>query len=274
MKPLHSYPDHRALLRDFYRELKVDQPDMNLGKFARKVGLSQSNLKMIWANKRNLTVSGILKVAQALRLSSSDTEFLEALVLKSQAGTAEEKAYYAKRLAVTKTASRVATVSVGSRQILSDPLLLPLAIYLVDHGEPKDLDAMAEVFGVSREGIRARIEKLKVLRLLSAKSGERLHFSFARFQHVFSQKLYMRKLLEKALVKLETDYETRESLFSSYVLNLAEEDIRSLQAEIKAVMERYMGRPVIVGSKRRIMQGCFQFFGASQPFTAPPGSNC
>jgi len=70
----------------------------SLKAFGKRLGLNESNLRMVLAGKRRLTISNIHRIAEGLKLSHSQRAVFEASVLKDQAQTKSERQFYARKL--------------------------------------------------------------------------------------------------------------------------------------------------------------------------------
>lgn len=91
MKGFFEFTDYRTLLRLILDEKKVTDPQFSIARFAKKIGMSTSLLKMVLTGKRNLSATHLLKVSAALRLTFDETVYLEALLRENDADTEEER---------------------------------------------------------------------------------------------------------------------------------------------------------------------------------------
>ncbi len=92
MKPIFSYIDYRAFLRDYYEEQKKNTRFFSYRYFAKKAGINSPNfLKQIIDSKRNLTDLTIKKFTAALNFNEKEAHFFRRLALFNQAKTAREK---------------------------------------------------------------------------------------------------------------------------------------------------------------------------------------
>ena len=105
MKPIFSYIDYRAFLKDYYEEQKKNTRFFSYRYFAKKAGINSPNfLKQIIESKRNLTDITIKKFITALNLNEKEANFFRHLVLFNQAKTAQEKQeHYAVMLSMMHT---------------------------------------------------------------------------------------------------------------------------------------------------------------------------
>jgi len=92
MKPIFSYIDYRAFLRDYYDEHKRTTRFFSYRYFSQKAGINSPNfLKLVIESKRNLTNPTIEKFTGALKLTEKEARFFRHLVLFNQATALPEK---------------------------------------------------------------------------------------------------------------------------------------------------------------------------------------
>lgn len=89
---LFGYLDYREFLRDAYAALKERTRGFSYRAFSKKAGMSSPNfLKLVIEGKRNLGPESVERFANALDLSTRETEFFRELVAFSQASSPAEK---------------------------------------------------------------------------------------------------------------------------------------------------------------------------------------
>jgi len=94
------YEDYRGYLADLYRHLKATQRGFSHRYFSKKAGFSSPNmLQLVIEGKRNITAKTVGKFVRGLQLNQQEEEFFRALILFSQASTAEEKSQAFARMA-------------------------------------------------------------------------------------------------------------------------------------------------------------------------------
>lgn len=100
MADLFTYLDYRKYLADSFEELKAKHSGFSHRAFARMAGFTSSNfLMLVMQGKRNLSGTGIQKVARALKLKKKEIQFFENLVRFNQSKTDAERNLYYERIA-------------------------------------------------------------------------------------------------------------------------------------------------------------------------------
>lgn len=102
MPDIAQYTDYRRFLQDYYREHKKRSPSFSYQTLAQRAGLkSKGFLHNVLKGKRSLTPANVIGLAQAMRLSVTETEYLEAMVGLNNVTTARQRDhYYAKLIAI------------------------------------------------------------------------------------------------------------------------------------------------------------------------------
>lgn len=250
MKSIFSYQSCQDFLRDAYKDAKVSQASFTIERYASAIGLGGSTLKMILSGKRRLTVSHVHRIAKALKLSRAELGYLEALSLKEGARQGFEKKAHSKKMSRVKKWNKVETVRISERGLLSEPFILPLLIYLQDirrsfDGEltKSELLVLEENFGISRDRILASFNRIKksVARPLTASKLES-HFVIDQVAHQLDQETYVRKWLMEASERVGRNYRSSKDLFNFSTISIAEEDLSSIRADMKEVLNKYLER--------------------------------
>lgn len=95
MADLFEYLDYRKFLKDTFEEKKSAGHGFSHRVFQRIAEFKSTNyLMLVMQGKRNLSSNGIHKVAKALKLKKTETEFFENLVRFNQAASDQEKNFY------------------------------------------------------------------------------------------------------------------------------------------------------------------------------------
>jgi uncharacterized protein (TIGR02147 family) len=89
---IYAYENFREYLRDYYTYEKQYSASFSYRSFSALAGFKSPNfLKLVIDGERNLTLSSIKKVSQALRLSQQESEFFGHLVVLNQASNSGER---------------------------------------------------------------------------------------------------------------------------------------------------------------------------------------
>lgn len=96
---IFEYDNYRLFLKALYDWLKSEKNFFSFRQFSKKAGYRSPNfLKLVIDGKRNISPASIEKFALALKLNKEEINFFRHLVLLNQAGTVEEKKFYASEL--------------------------------------------------------------------------------------------------------------------------------------------------------------------------------
>lgn len=120
MADIFTYLDYRAYLKDVFQEMKDARASFSHRAFARMAGFASSNFVMlVMQGKRNLSSTGIQKVAKGLKLKKAEAEFFENLVRFNQAKTDSEKNFYYERIASNRRYAQAKPLEKGEFEYYS-----------------------------------------------------------------------------------------------------------------------------------------------------------
>ena len=77
---IFEYSNYRSFLKDILSGKQNKSPGFSMRAFALKIGLSQSTLSQVLSGKKNLSWESALRIAEKLKFSPIDTEYLALLV--------------------------------------------------------------------------------------------------------------------------------------------------------------------------------------------------
>jgi transcriptional regulator with XRE-family HTH domain len=256
---VHQHSSTKEFIKSSFVLAKKHNPSLNVERYAKRLGLGVSTLKMILSGKRRPTVYQTLSVARDLRLSSGEIAYLEALSLHEAAKDSWQKAYYAKLLAAKKKDVKVSTIHTSQKKLLSDPIILPLLVYLMGR-KPEEIDyfKLAKELRVSEKRVIELVNYFKANEILLSQSEGQHHVAFDKLSHRVVQKNYQKSLLTDVAGRIDTEYDNPTSLFLSYTFSATEEMLLQLQIDLKNIMTKYMAEDVRNESKIQIAQACFQ----------------
>lgn len=265
---MNSPVSSRDYLGIAFRTAKKSNPHLTIASYADKLGIGSSQLKMILSGKRKLTVHQSLAVAKALHLSEQETYLLETLALRDSAETPWERGYYSRRLERHEQSLPVRTILASDRELLTDPKAMPLLVYLMDLSQRRpslswehiDFRKLGQQFGMEEGRIREWVVRFKDLGLLDVSADGRFHVQFDRMNHKLPQKKYMKRLLEEALKRVDTDYESKASSFIAYAFVTSDEMLARLRNDFRALMDKYLSESPPSEVPRHVSQACFQLF--------------
>jgi uncharacterized protein (TIGR02147 family) len=112
MNNIFSYTDYRKALTDYYLEQKKRFSGFSYQAFAIKAGFpNRGFLHNVISGKKNVSGSGAIKLAQAMKLSTVESDYFENLVSFNQAKNLRERNYFFGKLeAISKSNSGTGTV--------------------------------------------------------------------------------------------------------------------------------------------------------------------
>lgn len=109
MKKIFSYTDYRTLLKDFYKEKKAGKGGYTYRDFSTQAGMNSSSwLLHLIKGTRNLSAATIPKVAKALGLDTTESEYFELLVYFTQAKDSDTRDYFYRKMMRCKRTLKIA----------------------------------------------------------------------------------------------------------------------------------------------------------------------
>jgi uncharacterized protein (TIGR02147 family) len=248
MKSIFYYTLYRTFLKDRLVATKENNPKMNLGVFAKKMGLSQSSLNMILSGQRNLTVENIFSVAKFLKLSPVEHDYFENMVLRDQSeeGTPHRR-YYEVKLKKIRRFAKIENISVTDKTLLSNWRIPALLIYLMDRKrQPSEELSQDEIRHIANriqlpgKEIEKLMQKFFKSGLLSYTSDKQLHIEFDKLSSKISQKNYVSSIHGEFQKRVDEIFDDQNSIYRGFVFSLRKEAIPNFRDDILALYERYM----------------------------------
>lgn len=267
-KAAFSYSTSRDYLKSVFEHLKQHH-QFSMERFAQRINLGPSSLKMILTGKRNLTLSQLHRVGKALKLSSDEMSYLESLILKEKSKSVSEKKFYTNRARVIKENSRLENLLITKKEVLIDPLSLPVLVYLTDFLKPRNLDIdlsveaikeLAIKFGVNTERINQILSLLRSSGVYSRKENfnQETHYVFDKLTHLLNQKKYITSWLEEAKTRIDKDYNNPSAVYNVTTLSIRKEQIPELKRDFANLIEKYLSEGTEDASETQIVQICTQ----------------
>ncbi len=261
MLSVADFTSAQDFLISTFEQAKVLDSKVTVQMYAKRLGMGSSSLKMILSRQRKPTIHQMLTVARNLRLSPSETSYLETLTLKDSAQDDWEIAYYAKSLKAKKKELKLSTMTTSQMSLLTNPLALPVLVDLLE-SKPTGIDfpMLAKRFQSTAEQIKNLVQDLQKSGILNQHTDGHFHVVFDKFGHKPLQKKYLQRLLQEASKKIETDFDRKDSLFTSYVINLTPEMTSQLIMDLKQVLLKYMNEEITDQANRQIAQASIQLY--------------
>lgn len=259
---LTEFEDHRAFLTAVLEREAATNPGLSMSHFAKAFGLARSGLSMILAGKRDLTLEAAHRIARALRLDQADHEIFETLVLKTQATSEQDRAYYERRLQRHRAERRTRTISTPSKTLVSEWFVPALLVYLIDvSDDPASLRDIATRLMLTESQLQQVLDALRAEGFLAYKGKGNLNIAFNRVAAMVSTQRYLKTVFAEGLRQMDRNFEDPLSFFASHCFSLSEADIGHFINDYKALLNKYLSSVCSSGSGRlRVAQANVQFF--------------
>ncbi|MBF0430784.1 MAG: TIGR02147 family protein [Fibrobacteria bacterium] len=236
---IFNYNDYRALLRDFYKRKKKENPKFSHRYIAKKVGFTSSSFfSQIIKVQSNISDRLIFRFAKLMKLNRQETEYFELLVKYNQAkGHEEQKFFYEKILSFHQHSARKLEARqyellnkwyyIAIRQIIS---IYPF------RGDYKELAKMV-VPAIRPEEAKKAIELLKALNLIRKNAQGYFEWcepsiTTGEQSNAVGIQSYLLETLDLAKGALDRFPLTERSL-STLSLSVSEEGLQTVKEKIK-----------------------------------------
>lgn len=256
-------------LKSVYGQAQEVQPGLTLAKFAEKIGIGYSSLKMILVGKRKLTLPQLYRITQMMKLSKQESEYLESVLLMEKAKKSSERHYYLDRAKASANLSPLKSIVVSDSEVLKDHLLLPILIYLSDlqtevPARPFSkavIKMVSKEFRISEERAKHACDVIEKLDLLShSVQGDQCHFVYSRISQALNQKQYLKSWLEDSAKRIERDYNDPLTYFTAVTVSVNEESLLALKSELKLLFEKFLSLGEKNKPKNQLAQICVQLY--------------
>jgi uncharacterized protein (TIGR02147 family) len=265
-----DYLDHRAFLRDHYRERKAER-GLSFRGFSRRAGLRSPNyLKLVIDGERNLSDKMAERFAQALGLTGDAAAYFTTLVRFAQAkSTTERTEQYTKLTGFRRyrSARPLATAEVEYHATWYLPAVRELAARGDFSDDPRWIASMLWPAIAPADAARA-LETLLTLGLLvrdpdgRIEQAEPLVSTGAEVQSVHVA-TYHRAMLERASGAIDdVPRELRD--ISSLTLCLGKDGLRRLKERVQSFRRELLELSGLETEPRQVVQLNFQLFPLSR----------
>ncbi len=236
---IFEYNDYRALLRDYYKRKKKEDPKFSHRYIAQKVGFTSSSFfTQIIKVQSNISDRLIFNFAKLMKLNKQETEYFELLVKYNQAKSHEEqKFFYEKILGFHRPDAR--KLEARQYELLNKWYYIAIrqiiAIYPF-RGDYKKLAKMVTPAIKPAEAKKA-VELLKSLGLIKKnaqgvyKWSEPSLTTGERSQGVGIQ-AYLLETMSLATQAIDR-FSSKERNFSTLTLSVSEQGLKSIEEKIK-----------------------------------------
>lgn len=136
---VYSYQDYRNFLKDVFKARKSLKPGFSIRAAATRLGFkSPSHLVMILQGKRRFPLWALTPLSKVLKMSASESRYLENLIYYNHAKSIEEKNLYGDRLKKLNPGEGFSFIDLESFRTISDPLHFTILEMTLLRGFKKD----------------------------------------------------------------------------------------------------------------------------------------
>ncbi len=256
-------------LQHCYQTERQQDKTMTWERFAKKLGISRSLLKLLMAKKRNFTLEHVHRIAFSLRMNNEEHEYFEACVMLSQAGSSIERAYYRRRMERAQQTTESLPVHISCAGLKVEWYLAAFLVYLFDFCdlqetdlENLDLKHMTETLGVSEPEIKDALENVKNCGILKQVAEKKVMVTLDQVHTAISTQKFVRKVAEESLSRLKTDFQRTDALFYACAFSMTPADLRGFVHDLKGLLAKVAGKvPTgMTHESQKIYQGCFNLW--------------
>jgi uncharacterized protein (TIGR02147 family) len=106
---IFEYSDYRLFFQDYFRDLKVNKPQLSQRCIALKANLDPSFFSKVIKGKRRLSFEQAMNLAKFLKFSKSQQEYLELLIRCDHSRSLYEKEIYQKKIQSSRQCNSITT---------------------------------------------------------------------------------------------------------------------------------------------------------------------
>ncbi len=267
MPDVMQYQSYRAYLSDLMQYEK-NASRATLASMGKLFGMSAPALQMVLSGERNLSVHKVYRITRLLKLGLLETEYFESLVLHDQAEDPDERAYYEGKLLRLRSGNDVVRLRVADPVLFSRWYVPALMLYLVeispvDHVSDAEL---SRIFGLPKDELAQAVSELKNSGLLTVTEQGRFRIQADKMSSSSAQKYFLKSLLIECMRRVDVEFKSQDSFFTSETMTLSLAQFRSYVAEHRTLVEKYMSMTAPLGERAIFQSGFFSF-----PVTQPQG---
>lgn len=236
-----NYKDYRKFLEDAYSSERTSSKLFISKKiFSKKIGLSDTNFRMILSGQRNLTLDKASLVARALKLSQYDSEYFLTLVYKNSLKKNETKKIIEKKLHQIEIESNSNLNTVNSKEFILNSKLQVLLLFIMDNkfSLKNENDIIIEAFKklkMKPDETRSLICKINELEILNVEKNN-THFIYSKLFNNFSRD----EFFKNEFIEASKHINKLNCLFSTKTFSIPKNQIDAFAQEYKKLTEKYM----------------------------------
>lgn len=267
MKSVFTFDDYRKFLSAFYAHEKAGKSGYTYARFSARAGLNAPNfLKVVISGSRNLTVANIHKFAVAVGLTPAERDYFEALVLRDQAASRDEREFYGRRLkSLRAVRPKNSAVRTGrAADALSGPFVLAILVGMHEKTIEEGVRFLKAQINRPEAEVRSEVDRFVRLGLLRREADGK---HFAAYDHVlfrdeassrFDHKNYLASQIDLSRLALRSGYE-KGACFYSQTFTLSPSAFKEFSDLIQDFFETLAARAED-GANTEIVQVNAQFF--------------
>jgi uncharacterized protein (TIGR02147 family) len=220
MRSIYEFQGYRDYLASYYAHHKEHTPGFSFNTFSRQAGLNSPNyLKLVTEGKRNLTVSNIHAFGRAMRLSTDELRYFEALVHLDQVEGVEEKAFYRARLDEIASSKPRRMKKLTIDGLISSWFYPAICSCLEGRDSQLAVAEIAQIVGIREEKVREAVGLLSSNGLVVEEDGKyRLRQDCILYHDKKilnqAQRRFLRQQIERSLEEFDRNYAAKSKFFS------------------------------------------------------------
>lgn len=239
--------------RTYFKRLLINKQKKNskysMRAFAQQLGVAPSMLTELFRGNRNLSAENALRLAERLKLSQSEAEYLQLLVQYESARSPELKATFLEKLKGLNPQGAIRDLSVDQFKMISIWYHLPILELCFVSNFKLTAESAAKGLGISKHEAELALSLLENLELIEKtpqehyiRRDEELHFSSEAPNGALRK--FHRQMLEKAMDSLE-DQTPQEKVIGSRTFAFDSEAL----PEAKKLMNEYFAKLMALSDK-------------------------
>lgn len=241
MLSVQNYKDYRKYLEDVFLSEKTSSKLFISKKiFSKKIGLSDSNFRMILSGQRNLTLDKAVIIAKALKLSQYDSDYFLNLVYKNSLKNNESKKIIENKLYQIELESKSNLNTVNYKEFILDSKLQVLLLFIKDNNfslknENEIIIAAFKKLKLNPPETRVLLRKINDLEILKVEKNN-IHIIYSKLFNNFSRD----EFFKNEFIEASKHTNKPNCLFSTKTFSIPKSQIDSFAQEYKKLTEKYM----------------------------------
>lgn len=240
-----KFDDYRKLLLAFYEyEYEASNNTLSRKAFAAKLGLSDSNFRMICSRKRSLSLENSLTISKRIKLSPQDAEHFINLVYKDSLKTVEAKKAFESHLTQVRSERHMISVKAINEDALLDSKLQAILVYIKDRKidlKKDDLNLINEVakkVNLAAKDVRKIFEKILSLDI-KIDDPDGIHVVFSKLSNNYRRDDYFRTEFQAASLNVKNIRDPN-FFYSVKVFSIPRDQLNKFGEDYKLLCEKHI----------------------------------